>query len=318
MMHVEAWHVHTLTYLFLFSFSIFILQFIINFFKVGQLELSLVQRLYGRSVVIMDADLVGNKRRVDFGSPSSSTSAYLEKDDPIILSYHGQRHYNAIVKHDSNITPASPTEGTYGMLVFSDPSSVQKVITLRPLYIMQRNVDLFTSPQKSLIPVVGQLYTYVSSSSEKDQTSTTDSDSASPAESSSIETPATVLHKRAPVLPAVVVDEDSSMQRQCTTQGSSPRSTPLKLSFRKAKLKQRIFHAEEAIKTQQLKATWKIVATFAMAVVLLQSIFIIYYVVYHPSENSVFQHLQLRIDNLQAAVAAQQENAKVCSSGKNP
>ena len=72
----------------------------------GNLELSLIQRLFQREIIIMDADLVGNSRRVDIGSQAST----LSNKNPIVLSYHGQRHYNAIVNENSTVALARSIE----------------------------------------------------------------------------------------------------------------------------------------------------------------------------------------------------------------
>ena len=313
----------------------------------GNLELSLIQRLFQREIIIMDADLVGNSRRVDIGSQAST----LSNKNPIVLSYHGQRHYNAIVNENSTVALARSidVEGAHGIIIFSNASSVTNVMKLRPLYILQRSVNLWDTPDQS--PIVGSLYTYLSSS-DRDQTTTSESESSSATESLNAPTTPTTsttpitstapissssTSSSSPLVPPVVslprnksadvsklIIEDSSSSRHRSTlqrrhkDTTSPRSTPLKLSFRKAKSRYSKNAANSSVSNNSntFDSTdvsnsnrWRRTATFAMMVVLLQASFIIWQMLYNSND---VDKLAQRINMLQEAVAAQQEG--VCNT----
>ena len=136
----------------------------------GQLELSLIQKMYNHDVIILDADLVGNERRVEIGASCSKddeeevTSKQNERRKMIHLSYHGGRHYNAILPEKENGGedggPVSIRSGTHGLCLFSDQSSVTKILKLSPIHILQRQIILSCTPENT--PVVGDLFTCVS------------------------------------------------------------------------------------------------------------------------------------------------------------
>ena len=135
----------------------------------GQLELSLIQKIYKRDVIILDADLVGNERRVEIGASCSKDDENEEEEEEqnkikkiIHLSYHGGRHYNAILpekeggEEDGHVSIRS---GTHGLCLFSDQSSVTKILKLSPIHILQREIILSCTPENT--PIIGDLFTCV-------------------------------------------------------------------------------------------------------------------------------------------------------------
>ena len=309
-------------------------------FWVGQLELSLIQRMYQRPIVILDADLVGNQRRVDIGGDGSSIGHATEDTahNAIYLSYHGQNHYNAVVQRDHDEKQeqeeqqqrqhetAHTAAKNSGLCIFSESSSVDKVLKLRPLYILQRHVQLYRTPEHS--PVVGDLCCYASSS-------TSDRNSASTSESNSSDREFSEPQASAASF-AVNVSKTTSESSESDVESlspvkrtpplfpkvKSPRSKPLKLSFqRRKKIKELIRSstatpgssgatvsvggatAAAARPARTSSSMWKMVASFAVLIVLVESVYIVYQHLNHVDVVALLD----RFKALQNSVKQQQE-----------
>jgi hypothetical protein len=314
-------------------------------FWAGALELSLVQTMFNRPIVILDADIVGNQRRVDIGASGGDTyggaSESSDDQNTIYLSYHGQNHYNAVVKDQQPQQPQQITETKHaGLCVFIDASSVDSVIKLSPLYILQRQLVLYRTPENS--PVVGDLCCYTTSTSERNTSSSSSMSDSSDRElsesslSSSSSSPSPSL--RAIDTSGSTADRDGGTTPAFDLNNKSPRFRSLKLSFHRKKTKR--FTKRTAGGTTEgtgtgtdaatvpdkilMSATgaggspisiWKLVATFAVMMVVLLSAYIVYQqnFIRHNRENVA--DLLHRLNVLQRSIGSTKKQQ--CGASNN-
>lgn len=276
-------------------------------FWAGQLELSLLQSIINSSIIILDADLVGNERRVDFEDDESSEGDTSDSIKVIYLSYHGQNHYNAILiqeqQNEMEFISKNISKNT-GLCIFSNSLSVDRLMKLGPIYVLHRKLDLNRTPKNA--PVVADLVCYTSDRSATASTSDSSdrefseiSNSFSP--TSTTNNPTNTLKKSLPAMSPSSDNEEQATFETILENQKSPRFKPLKLSFHRKKnpknqrkpirsnsstttsvtLSSSITSASPSITTAAAAvaaaAMWKRVATFAVVIVLLLCVCIVYY-----------------------------------------
>lgn len=274
-------------------------------FWAGHLELSVIQILFKRRVQIVDADTL-TTRKIEIGtclgendnSNSHSSKNKAGETDGIHLVYHGGSHYNAAVPRkpiSGNVGPSltEKLNGSMGLCVFSDASSVKRLLSLKPLFILRREVRMSATPWPDL-PVLATLHsTEASSCSSSSETAASSAGTGLLREKD---------NARA-LSPGIAQKKSIQKKRSIPTLGAAQHPTnkivrgqrPLRLGSRRFAQP-----SNSSIVTWFLEDRWRAVATLACLLVVIETCWLMWFWVHDKSHELVA--LDLRIRRLAAAL----------------
>ena len=121
--------------------------------------MSIIQIIFNRRIQILDADTL-TTRKIEIGTRvgDNDNSRLYSRDkarekNVINLVYHGRSHYNAAVQKkqkksamDYGPSMTETLDGIMGLCIFSDASSVNRVLSLKPLFILRREIRMSATP----------------------------------------------------------------------------------------------------------------------------------------------------------------------------